>query len=78
MVDAVQRFLLQVFPKQMLDNGALDKIEAFLINTRLLSKMSPSYEMTSVALIDLMKKKIPRAFSPLASAFRAIKSPSDV
>lgn len=77
MVDAVQRFLLQVFPKQMLDNGALDKIEAFLINTRLLSKMSPSYEMTSVALIDLMKK-IPRAFSPLASAFRAIKSPSDV
>lgn len=61
-VDAVQRFLLQVFPKQMLDNGALDKIEAFLINTRLLSKMSPSYEMTSVALIDLMKKKYPELF----------------
>jgi len=61
-VDAVQRFLLQVFPKQMLDNGALDKIEAFLINTRLLSKMSPSYEMTSVALIDLMKEKYPELF----------------
>ncbi|MGG5338368.1 hypothetical protein [Enterococcus mundtii] len=63
MVDAVQRFLLQVFPKQMLDNGTLDKIEAFLINTRLLSKMSPSYEMTSVALIDLMKKNTQSFFT---------------
>lgn len=63
MVDAVQRFLLQVFPKQMLDNGTLDKMEAFLINTRLLSKMSPSYEMTSVALIDLMKKNTQSFFT---------------
>ncbi len=62
----------------MLDSGALNKIEAFLINTRLISKMSPPYEMTSVALIDLMKEKIPRAFSLLASAFRAIKSTSDI
>ncbi len=63
MVDAVQRFLLQVFPKQRLDNGTLDKIEAFFINTRLLSKMSPSYEMTSVALIDLMKKNTQSFFT---------------
>lgn len=77
-IEAVQRFLLQVFQKKMLDSGALNKIEAVLINTRLISKMSPPYEMTSVALIDLMKEKIPRAFSLLASAFRAIKSTSDI
>ncbi|MGG5312353.1 hypothetical protein IGL24_001047 [Enterococcus sp. DIV2371] len=61
-VAAVHRFLLQVFPKQMLDDGSLEKMEAFLINTRLLSNMSTSYEMTSVALIDLMKEKYPEIY----------------
>jgi len=52
----IRQFLGMVFPQEMLENGALGKMEAFLVNVRLLSKMSARFELVAPALHELIKE----------------------
>ena len=44
-VTATHKFLENVFPQQLIQEGALEKMEACLINTRLLSKVTSNFEL---------------------------------
>jgi hypothetical protein len=54
-MEYVNLFLEQVFPKNIVrEDCSLDRMKGFLINMRLLSKLSPSFEMVSAQLKDVV------------------------
>lgn len=56
-IEVIQRFLATVFPEHMIKNGTLEKMEAYLVNARLLSKMSHTYELHSPTMVTQMKAR---------------------
>lgn len=46
----MHQFLKEIFSQEMIENGYLEKIEAFLVNIRLLSMITPTFEMAAPEL----------------------------
>ncbi|MBO0462024.1 MULTISPECIES: helix-turn-helix domain-containing protein [unclassified Enterococcus] len=61
-IEAIHRFLTTVFPEKMIEDGSLEKMEAFLVNVRLLSKMSHTYELHSPTMMTQMKERHPEIY----------------
>ena len=60
--EEIQQFIYRMMPHIRPGDDAYIKIESFLVNTRILSRLSPIYEMTQPTIIQNMKNNHPDVF----------------
>ena len=62
-IDEIREFIGQVMPTITYDHHPFARLEAFLVNTRLLSIFSSNFELTQPEMIDYMKQTSPSLFN---------------
>ena len=62
-VDEIRGFITQVVPLLTRDPHTFARLEAFLVNTRLLSIFSANFELTQAEMIEYMKRTSPSLFN---------------
>jgi len=62
-IDEIRRFIMHVVPSLIHDPHTTTRLEAFLVNTRLLSTFSSNFELTQPEMIGYMKQTSPSLFN---------------
>lgn len=61
-IEKVNTFLSNIFPKELIGTPALERIQAFLINLRLLTKITSQFELTSYPLQEVIQDSYPELY----------------
>ena len=61
-VDEISEFITQVMPVLIHDHHTFARLQAFLVNTRLLTAFSSNFELTQPEMIEYMKQTSPNLF----------------